>query len=360
MTATIERVRTAPLRLPLEKPIGSALDRYSHVDGVAVHVDTADGPTGFGFSASLGGAASGATAAYIDAELTPRILGEDALAPERLWHQMWSPNKPRVRAGIGAWALSAVDIALWDIVGKAAELPLATLFGGFRTRVPVYGSGGWHTLTDTELVAEAGAFIEQGITAYKYKTGTDRDRERTALLRRELGDELVLLADANQRFNVREAVEHARMLADFGVAWLEEPVLADSIDDLAKVAVASPVPIAAGENAYFRWEFREIVDRRAAAFLQPDIGRVGGITEFRKVSALADAYNLSLSSHLWHELSISLLAASPMGYMCEYADFIPKGALTRAFAVEDGAITIPDVPGHGVEFTSDVLERYAL
>ena len=356
----ITRIDATPVQLPLDPPIASALGHYTHVDCVVVHVHTQDGPVGTGFTAGLGGEASRAITPYIDAELAPRIIGADALSPDRCWRQMWAPNKPRVRAGIGAWALSAVDIAMWDIVAKAAGLPLVSILGGFERNVPVYGSGGWHTLTDEALIAEAHDFMAKGITAYKYKTGTARDEERTALLRRELGDDIVLLADANQRFNVREAIEHAHMLADYGVTWLEEPVLADAIDDLAEVAAASPVPTAAGENAYFRWEFREMVERRAAAFLQPDVGRVGGVTEFRRVAVLADAFNLSLSSHLWHELSISLVGASPMGYMCEYAELIPPGVLTRPFDVVDGAIEIPDVPGHGVEFEPDALARFAV
>lgn len=360
MGLKITNVSAMPVQLPLVKPIASALGRYTHVDCVVVRVHTADGPTGTGFSAGLGGEASRAMSPYIEAELTPRIIGQDALSPDALWHMMWAANKPRLRAGIGAWALSAIDIALWDIVAKAAGLPLITLLGGFRRTVPVYGSGGWHTLSDAELIEEAQSFIAQGITAYKYKTGTNRDRARTELLRRELGDDVTLLADANQRFNVRDAIEHSRMLVDYGVAWLEEPVLADTIDDLAEVADNSAVPIAAGENAYFRWEFREIVDRRAAAYLQPDVGRVGGVSEFRRVAALADAFNLSLSSHLWHELSISLVGASPMGYMCEYAELIPPGTLTRELPVVDGAIEVPDVAGHGVEFTEDALQRFAL
>lgn len=359
MVLPITSVAVSPLQLPLAKPISSALGTYTHVDCVHVEVATDGGPAGTGFTAGLGGYASSAIAPYVDAELAPRIVGQDALSPESLWHAMWVPNKPRLRAGIGAWALSAVDIALWDIVGKVAQQPLVTLLGGYRRSVPVYGSGGWHTLSDTELLGEANTFVAQGITAYKYKTGTTRDRERTALLRKELGDQVVLLADANQRFNVREAIEHSKMLAEYGVAWLEEPVLADSIDDLAQVAEASAVPTAAGENAYFRWEFREILERRAAAFLQPDIGRVGGVTEFRRVAALADSFNVSLSSHLWHELSISLVGASPMGYMCEYAELIPPDTLTRSFTVVDGALTCPDAPGHGVEFTPEALLRYA-
>jgi len=296
---------------------------------------------------------------YICNELAPLAVGQDALAPEALWQRLWGPNKARMRGGIGLYALSSVDIACWDIVAKAAGLPLNRLLGGFRQRVPVYGSGGWLTLSDKELVAECQAFAGSGITAYKFKIGGPRDRERMAHLRREMGEGFTLFADANQTYNVREAVEVSCLLAEHGVAWLEEPVLADTVDDLAEVARKSMVPIGAGENAYMRWGFREICERRAAAYLQPDVCRCGGITEFVKVAHLADAFNLALSSHLAHELSIGLVGASPRGFMAEYMELFPPGALTREFKVEGGAIRVPEAPGHGVEFTQEALRRYA-
>ena len=357
---TIQTVETTALRFPLPTPITTALSTYTHVDATAVQLHTEGGLTGFGITAGLGGHAGTAIKPYIDFELTPLAIGQDALSPEALWHRMWSPNKPRMRGGLGVWALSAVDIACWDLMGKTAGLPVHRLLGGFRENVPVYGSGGWHSLGDDELVAECQTFAGQGITAYKYKIGSRRDEERTSLLRREMGDGFTLFADANQCFTVAEALETARMLADHGVAWIEEPVLADSSDDLAEVAAASPVPVAAGENVYFRWGFREICDRRAAAYLQPDVGRCGGITEFAKIAHLADAYNLALSSHLWHELSISLVGASPSGYMVEYAELIPADALIRPFEVVDGHIRIPDVPGHGVELTGEAMTRFTV
>ncbi len=358
--ATIRAVETTALRFPLPNPITTALATYTHVDATAVHVQTKEGLIGFGITAGLGGSAGAAIKPYIDSELAPLAIGQDALAPEAVWNRMWSPNKPRMRGGLGVWALSAVDIACWDLVGKAAGLPVHRLLGGFREDVPVYGSGGWHSLADDELITECQEFASRGITAYKYKIGSPRDAERTTLLRREMGDDFTLFADANQRFTVAEALESAQMLADHGVAWIEEPVLADSSDDLAEVAASSAVPVAAGENVYFRWGFREICDRRAAAYLQPDVGRCGGITEFTKIGHLADAYNLALSSHLWHELSISLVGASPSGFMVEFAELIPPDALTQPFEVVDGHIRVPEVPGHGVELTPEALTRFAV
>ncbi len=356
--ATIRAVEATPLRFPLTRPISSALGRYTHVDATAVHVHTEAGVTGFGFSAGLGGSARAAMVPYISQELAPLTLGQDALRPEQVSDRLWRANKARMRAGLGVWALSAIDIALWDIVATVAGLPLNTILGGHRSRVPVYGSGGWHSLSDEELIAECRSFAEQGIRAYKYKIGTDRDAERTALLRGEMGDDLTLLADANQRFTVSEAIEVSRMLADHGVAWLEEPVLADSTSDMSRVAARSAVPIAAGENVYFGYGFREICDQRAADYLQPDVGRVGGVTHFMRVAHLADVHNLHLSSHLWHQISISLIGAVRSGFMAEYAELIPADALTRPFPVVDGHIEIPDVPGHGVALARDAIDRY--
>ncbi|MGH8926805.1 MAG: enolase C-terminal domain-like protein [Acidimicrobiia bacterium] len=206
-SATIATIEAIAMPIPLAKPIASALGHYRHVDCVNVLVHTEQGPTGHGLSLGLGGAASAAIVAYIDAELAPLAIGQDGLAPESLWERLWGPNKARMRGGLGVWALSAIDIACWDIVAKTAGLPLHRLLGGYRNPVPVYGSGGWLNLTDEELVAECEAFAAKGIGAFKFKIGSDRDEERTALLRRAMGDDFVLFADANQRYNVREAVE---------------------------------------------------------------------------------------------------------------------------------------------------------
>lgn len=360
MTVIITSVEAVPVALPLTKPIASALGLYESMPGAVVTIRTTEGIEGFGFNLGLGGSSGRAVAAYINDELAPLAVGQDALSPEAVWQRMWSPNKARMRGGIGVWALSAVDIAVWDIVAKASGLPLHTILGGYRRRVPVYGSGGWLSLSDEELVAECESMAALGIRSYKYKIGSGRDEERTALLRRTMGDDFLLLADGNQGFDVRRAIETSRMLADYGVGWFEEPVLADTVDDLAEVAQGSAVPVATGENTFFRWGFREICERRAAAFLQPDIARCGGVTEFRRIAALSDSYNLSLSSHLWHELSISLVGAFPTGWAVEFTTLVSPEFWTAPFEVSDGSISVPATPGHGAYLTQEAVQRYSL
>lgn len=346
--------------MPLARAIGSANSTKSELDYLLVFLHTEDGPTGCGFVMGLGGETSRALVPYVERELAPLAVGQDALAPEALWRRLWGPNKARMRGGLGVQALSAVDTACWDALAKAAGMPLCRILGGFRRKMPVYGSGGWLTFTDAEMVRECQGFMEKGIRAYKLKLGTHRDEERIRILRKEAGDAVVLLADANQKYNPAEALEVAAMLAAYDVKWFEEPVLANSADDLGEVARRSPTPIAAGENAYMRWGFREICERRAAAFLQPDVGRCGGVTEFRKAAHLAEAHRLALCSHLLQEVSVSLLAATPSGHMVEYMEMLPADALTREFPVVDGCMEVPDAPGHGVEFAERAMRRYCV
>jgi L-alanine-DL-glutamate epimerase-like enolase superfamily enzyme len=367
----IEAVEVVPLRIPLTD---SPIHRFGRDAGgprgfgcTAVWVHTRGGPSGFGYCFQTGGGASSAVAAFLRDGLAPRLIGQDALAPEALWHGMWRANMSLMRGGIAAWTLSAVDTACWDIVAKAAGLPLHRLLGGFRPRVPVYGSGGLRDFSDSELVEELNGFVAQGISAYKIKigglaatAGQSSDEQRIAMLRKEAGEDFTIYVDANQAYTPAEAIEVAAMLRHYDVGWFEEPVPAYSVDDLALVASQSAVPVAVGENAYFRWGFRELCTRQAAAVLQPDVGVCGGVTEFRKVAALAEAFNLGLCSHLAHEVSVSLVGASPAGMAVEYADLLPHDFWARPMEVRDGCLEVPDAPGHGVELAPEARERYRL
>lgn len=356
---TITSVTTSVLEIPFEKPIASALGTYVGADWVVVGLETSDGLTGYGYSMSLDRRGTKAVVSYVENDLAPLAVGQDAGLPEALWQRLWSPNKARMRGGVGVHALSAVDTAVWDAAAKTAGLSLNRMLGGHRQRVPVYGSGGWLSLSDAELMAEAQAHAAAGINAYKIKIGGGRDEERVDLLRREMGDGFILYVDANQNFSVAEALRAADWLADYGVAWLEEPVLADCPWDMEEVAASSPIPIAAGENAYFRWGFKDLCERQAAAYLQPDVGRCGGVSEWIKIAHLADAHNLHLTSHLLHEISTGLIGAFASGFAVEYMNFFEVNPFTEDFTVTDGHLLVPDVPGHGAEFTETAIKLFS-
>ena len=358
MTLKIHSISAKSAKVPLKREIGSAGGNKSSLDYLIVELKTEEGISGFGYTMGLGGNGSKAMAPYIQNELAPLVIGEDVSSPERIWNTLWSPNKARMRGGLGVMSISALDTACWDAFSKSVSMPLHTILGGFRKKVPVYGSGGWFTFSDNDLVEECQNFMKKGITAYKIKIGTPRDEERIALLRKEIGNEITLLVDSNQKYNIKDAIEVSSMLANYDVKWFEEPVLADSIDDLAEFSKKSAVPVAAGENSYMRWGFREICERKAAAYLQPDVGRCGGVTEFRKIAHLAEAFNLDLCSHLLEEVSVCLIGATPAGCMVEYADLLPADSLTHDFVVHDGHIEVPENLGHGVTFTKDALKSF--
>jgi L-alanine-DL-glutamate epimerase-like enolase superfamily enzyme len=364
----IESLEVVPLWIPITSTPSRRFESDAAGKGgiscVAVYLHTVDGPSGLGYNFEIASRPSTSLPRLLE-DLAPLVVGQNALAPEALWNRIWSAHKPAMRAGLGVWALSAIDNACWDILAKAAGLPLHALLGGFTTTVPVYGSGGRRGLSDLDLVRECVEYADRGMTAYKFKVGGrdgsdsgSSDEERTALLRKEMGDEFTLYADANQAYNVREAIEVSYMLAKYGIAWFEEPVAADSVADLAAVAAKSAVPIAAGENAYLRWGFRDLCEQHAVSFIQPDIGRCGGVTEFRKVAHLAEAYNIALCSHVAPELSISLVGSSPNGYLVEYLEHAPPDLWSRPFEVTNGTIEIPDVAGHGVDLSPTARARY--
>ncbi len=204
-TDIISSIAVSVLEVPFDKPIRSALGTYVGSDYVVVELQTASGVRGYGYTMSLDRRGTKAVVSYIENELTPLALDQHVSAPATLWNRMWSPNKARMRGGVGVHALSAVDTAVWDVTAKLKELPLATLLGGTRETIEAYGSGGWLSLSDDELIEEAQSHAENGITGYKIKIGGPRDPERIELLRKEMGDDFILYTDANQNYSVEEA-----------------------------------------------------------------------------------------------------------------------------------------------------------
>jgi L-alanine-DL-glutamate epimerase-like enolase superfamily enzyme len=274
------------------------------------------------------------------------------------------PLGPRDQAqGVAAYALSTLDIGLWDIVGKAAKLPLFKVWGASTDRVPAYGSGGWPGYSVDDVIAEALRYKAAGCRYYKMKIH-DPDprvnRQRVEAVRKALGDGVRMMVDANQKLDVLGNIRQAAMLEDFDLVWYEEPVLADDLAACAEVAHAIRIPVATGENNYTRYEFRELIDRKAARYLMPDVCRANGFSETLRIARLAAAHSVLVSPHVVHELSLQVLGALPNGFLAEWIDWAPADLFDGMPRCEDGHFRISDRPGHGLALAPGAERKYRM
>jgi L-alanine-DL-glutamate epimerase-like enolase superfamily enzyme len=274
---------------------------------------------------------------------------------------MWKECHAAGPGGITTLALSALDIALWDIKAKALGEPLHRLLGGARASVPVYASAINLHLTEDQLVDQVKGHLAQGYTAFKLKVGRpdlDEDVDRCRAVREVIGAQGQLMLDANQKWGIGEAVQRCRLLAAVSPLFVEEPLLSDDVHGHKKLRDASGVPIALGEQLGNRYDFWNYVRDDAADFLQPDVWKVGGISEFMKIVALGAATNVDISPHGAMEISVHLAAAAPNALHVENIfglnlhDF---GATANPMPIKDGKLVPPDAPGHGVAFDGSSL-----
>jgi L-alanine-DL-glutamate epimerase-like enolase superfamily enzyme len=328
---------------------------------VVATLATDAGLTGLGYTLAFGGGGAEAIQVYLETRLKPLLLGEDPRFVERLWQRLFRADRGIRRHGVAAYALSALDIGLWDLVGRAAGQPLYRLWGALTDRVPAYGSGGWARYRVADLVAEAERYCGLGFTHYKLKIH-DSDprvnRERVLAVRRALGDGVRLMVDVNQKLDVPGAIAQARLLEDLDLVWYEEPVLADDLAGCAEVAREIRIPVATGENHYTRWEFRDLCERRAARYLMPDVARANGFSETLRIARLAAAYPVRVSPHVVHELSIHVLGALDNGFLAEYMEWAPPDLFAEWPRIEGGLLVIPERPGHGLSLAPGALDRY--
>jgi D-arabinonate dehydratase len=354
----ITAVETCVLTVPTARPI--ALE-FAHHKLVVAAVRTDEGLAGLGYSLAFGGGGAESIRVYLDTRLAPLLTGEDPLFVERLWERMFRADRGIKRQGVAAYALSALDIALWDLAGKAAGLPLFKLWGAATDRVPAYGSGGWGRYSLSDLVAEAERYAALGCRYYKMKIHDPDPREnrrRVEAVRRALGDGVRLMVDANQRLDVLANLRQAALLEDLDLVWYEEPVLADDIAGCAEVARSIRIPVATGENNYSRFEFRELIERRAARYLMPDVCRANGFSETLRIGHLAAAHGVAVSPHVVHELSLHVVGALSNGFLVEFIDWTPPDLFEGLPRCEDGHFRIPERPGHGVALAPGAIEKY--
>jgi L-alanine-DL-glutamate epimerase-like enolase superfamily enzyme len=322
-----------------------------------VRLRDADGAEGVGYTFTVG-----RNGAAIDAILSremPEIFGgEEADHIERLWLKGWWALHYGGRGGPTVLAISAFDMALWDLKAKRAGLPLWTLLGGFDAKVPCYAGGIDLELPLDKLLRQTEGNLAKGFRAIKMKVGRPRlseDVERVRAMREFLGEGFPLMADANMRWGVDESIRAARALQPYDLTWIEEPTVPDDPAGHARIVREGGVPIAAGENLRTLWEFKQYIAGQAVTYPEPDVTNCGGITTFMKIAHLAEAYNLPVTSHGAHDVTVHLLAACPNRSYLEAHGFGLERYIADPLRIEEGVALAPDRPGHGIEFDWQLL-----
>jgi L-alanine-DL-glutamate epimerase-like enolase superfamily enzyme len=354
----INAIDTCVLTVPTPRPMSL---EFAHHKLVVAQVVTDEGVRGLGYSLVFGGGGAEAVLAYLDLRLKPLLLNEDPLHVERLWEKMYRGDRGVRRVGLAGMAISALDIALWDLAAKAANQPLYKLWGGVTDRVAAYGSGGWGRYTEADLIGEAQKYAALGIKYYKMKIhhpDPQVNRARVEAVKNALGPGVRMMVDVNQKLDLEGNLRQAALLEEFDLVWYEEPVLADDIAACAEVAARINIPVATGENHYTRYEFREIIERKAARYLMPDVCRANGYSETLKIGHLAAAHGVAVSPHVAHELSLQICGALSNGFLVEYMDWAPPDLFEELPPCSDGAFRIPSKAGHGLALTKAALQKY--
>jgi L-alanine-DL-glutamate epimerase-like enolase superfamily enzyme len=361
----ISAIHSQIVRLPADEPLADGPTASGTTrDFVTVDMRTDDGIEGIGV-AFFGGPLIGALKSAIDA-LGALTLGENPMHTEAIGEKLRAAASPSGPGGLFTLALAALDIAMWDIKGKALGVPVATLAGGFRQRVPTYASGALMRQFPLEQVVRAGPrLVEKGFRQMKMQlalpgdTSPEREIERTRLIRESVGEGIDLMCDINQRWDVRQAISIGSQIEEYRLFWLEDVVAHDDYPGLAQVAAALATPIAAGEYVYGSVPFRHMLEARSVDIVMIDVLRAGGITTWMKIAGMAQAFNLPVVSHLIPELHVHLVAAIPNGLTVEYMPWSLKLFEEVPLPVE-GQLTVPAKPGLGLAFDEAALKRYGV
>ncbi len=360
----ITQIESRIVRLPLEEPFADGpAAKDARQAFVTLRMRTDEGVEGIGITFFGGGAMSGALKAAIDG-LGALAIGMNPLEIEAIVGKIRAAAASSGPGGIFTLALSAIDIALWDIRGKVFNQPLAKLLGGFRERVPTYASGALMRGFPLAHVEKAAArLVEKGFRQMKTQlalpgdTNPELEVERIRVVRNAIGPKIDLMCDINQRWDVRQAISIGKRVDEYNLFWLEDVVAPDDYPGLAAVADALSTPIAAGEYVYGLVPFRHMLEARSVDIVMVDVLRAGGITQWMKIAGMAEAFNLPIVNHLAPEISVHLVAAAPNGLTVEYMPWSSR-LFKEVPQPVNGELTVPMKPGLGLEFDSAALERY--
>ncbi len=345
-------------------------------------VSTDEGIQGLGEAFYYGGPAK-IVANLISDGYAPLLIGKDPFDNGVIWDFLYNWTRDQGMKGLPISALSAIDIALWDIKGKALGLPVYKLLGGpYRNKAHVYATGLYEPQNvpsiEDALVEEALGYKKDGFFAMKLKVGygIEKDMRYVKAVREAIGNDIVLMVDANHAYNAAEAIRLAKKMEKYDVYWFEEPVPPEDIDGYIEVKQKSNILIAGGEDEFTRYGFRELITRRAVDILQPDLCAAGGFTEMMKITAMASAWNVPVIPHVWGTnvglaASLQFFAALPhfperrypaepfFEYDCSPHP-LRDGVTQERFEMKDGYLDIPQRPGLGIALDMDFVKRHAL
>ena len=347
-------------------------------DSVIVLIETDEGLTGMG--ASLG--SPHAVSAIIQYELAPALIGEDPMYSEFLYEKMyngsrWKPalergySQPREdRRGLTMEAIAGVDIAIWDVKSQAMGLPIYKALGAVRDSVRAYGSGGWAPGDEAEQ--EMAGYASKGFSAVKMRVvgrdgfSVENTVRRVRAARRGIGPDVELMIDAHGSLDVSTAIRLAKELEEYNLSWFEEPISPDDHPGLANVRHATTIPIATGEREFTRFDFDDLFRYGGVDVAQPDVARAGGLTEIRRIAALASARGIKLAPHAWGSgilfaASIHVAMSTPNCHILEVSQgYMPMmyELFNEPYDIRDGYVHAPQRPGLGYTLKDDVFDRY--
>ena len=380
----ITALDTYCLSAPLPQVVRTSTHAISRVNELIVTLTTDAGHVGIGEGHGpfmiQGGSEGLRGVSEIVQAITPLVVGQDPFESERIWQDVFALTYTNVR-GIPplarqqralVTAMSAIDIALWDLKGKAIGRPVWALLGGaLRRRVPAYVTGFYYRDGETtdDLVREAAMYVEQGYRTVKAKVGglsPQADAERIGVIRKAVGKDVAIMLDANQGWNLPTAVEAAKRCAVHDIFWLEDPMpWFDERQTLARLKAETDIPIAAGETEYTPFGLRTMLAEGLVDYLIIDSTWAGGLTTWRKAAVMAELHQIPMAAHHDPQIHVHAVAASPTGFILEsFADATRDPLWFELFrerpAVVDGFMTVPEAPGLGLELRNDTLEKYGV
>jgi L-alanine-DL-glutamate epimerase-like enolase superfamily enzyme len=353
------------LRVPTGVEVSDSMQTVGNLEFVGLTITTDAGMVGTGYTVTVGFGGS-VIKNVIDTLFADELIGRDPHDVKEIWHALYNGKAHWIgRAGATTMAQAAVDIALWDIIAKAADRPLWQVLGGARsTDIPVYSThAGWLNYSIDQLVDEGLQLTDQGYTALKMKVGladTGEDFRRVKALRNAIGDRILLMVDANQRWDLMQATHAAGLFKDLNLSWLEEPMHPDDIRAHRILHGRTAIPIALGEHLYTTHAFRDYIENNAVDLIQVDVCRVGGITPWLEVAALANAANIRVCPHCGDLMQVHqhLVRAISNHWYLEVIPFWKEGPFKHQIRLANGKCLTPMEPGASTEFTEAAFERF--